>query len=170
VGVVIAVMSSGGVVGALIATRVARRLGTARAMLLGQLGGAPFALLIPLAGGGARLALVMVGGFSVGTGVTVGNVIKSSFRQMYAPRHLLGRVVTGMQFVNYGAIPLGALLGGLLGTALGLRPTMWLMAVLLVLATGILLVGPLRHRRDLPEACGARPAASNVSSSISKGH
>jgi MFS family permease len=151
VGVIVALMSSGGVLGALVATTVARRFGTARGMLLCQLAAAPFALLIPLAGPGPRLALVVLGGIAVGTGVVAGNIIKDSFRQTYTPRHLLGRVITGMHLINYGTIPLGALLAGLLGTTLGLRPTMWVMTATLVLSTGILLTGPIRHHRDLPD-------------------
>ena len=154
VGVVIAVMSCGGVLGALVATTVARRFGTARGMLLCHLGAHPFALLIPLAGPGPRLTLVVLAGMAVGTGIVAGNIIKDSFRQTYTPRHLLGRVVTGMHLINYGTIPLGALLGGLLGTVLGMRPTMWIMTAALVLSTGILLTGPIRHHRDLPDTTG----------------
>lgn len=137
VGVVVAVMSSGGVLGALIATRVARRFGEIRGMVLCQVVAAPFALLIPVGG----VVPVMVGGFAVGTGIVAGNVIKDSFRQTYTPRHLLGRVITAMQLLNYGGIPLGALIAGLLGTAVGLGPAMWVMTAALVAST--LLVVPL---------------------------
>ncbi|GIF13515.1 MFS transporter [Actinoplanes teichomyceticus] len=157
VGVILALMSGGGVLGALVATTVARRCGTARGLLLCHLATAPFALLIPLAGPGPGLTLVVLAGTAVGTGIVAGNIIKDSFRQTYTPRHLLGRVVTGMQLVNYGTMPLGALLGGLLGTALGVRPAVWIMTGALVLSTGILLTGPIRHHRDLPDSPG-RPA------------
>jgi predicted MFS family arabinose efflux permease len=59
-------------------------------------------------------------------------------------------VVVGMQFLNYGTIPLGALLGGSLGTALGLRPTLWIMVVGVALAPLVLLIGPARRARDFP--------------------
>ena len=155
VGMVVAAMSTGGVLGAFLATRVARRFGTAHGMLLCQLGAAPFALLIPLTGSGARLAPLIIAGVVLGAGVVAGNVIKGSFRQAYTPRHLLGRVLTGMQLLNYGTIPLGALLGGVLGTTLGLRPALWLTTGLVVAATGILLIGPIRRSRDLPAAPAA---------------
>jgi len=137
VGVVLAAMSSGGVLGALIATRVSGRLGEIRAMALCPLVAAPFALLIPT----GRLTLVMAGGFAVGAGIVAGNVIKDSFRQTHTPRHLLGRVITAMQLLNYGGIPLGAVIAGLLGSAIGLRPAMWVMTAGLVAST--LLVVPL---------------------------
>jgi len=86
----------------------------------------------------------------VGITVVAGNVLKNSFRQIYVPRPILGRVTVGMQFLNYGAIPLGALTAGTLASTLGLRPTMWLMTAGLGLAALTLLVGPLKRDRDFP--------------------
>lgn len=87
-------------------------------MLVANLGAGPFALLIPLADTGPCLTLIVLGGVEVGAAAVVGNVLKGSFRQSYTPRHLLGRVIVGMQFLNYGTIPLGALLGGALSAPL----------------------------------------------------
>jgi MFS family permease len=152
VGLLLSGMSVGGVIGAASATAIARRFGSARGLLLSELCAAPFGLLIPLAAPGPRLAFVVMGGLAIGAGVVAGNVIKSSWRQAYCPRPLLGRVIVSMQFLNYGTIPLGALLAGTLGTTLGLRPTLWIMLGGLVLATFVLLIGPLRARHDLPVA------------------
>jgi MFS family permease len=152
VGLLIAATSLGAVFGAAVATRVARRFGTARGLLLSELVGAPFGLLIPLTGPGPRLALVVLGGLVVAAGVCAGNVIKGSFRQTYTPHHLLGRVTVSMQLLNYGTIPVGALLAGGLATALGIRTTMWIMVIGLGMATFTLLSGPIRGRRDLPQA------------------
>ena len=150
VGLLLSGMSVGGVLGAAGAGVFARRFGTAHGMLISELAAAPFALLIPLTKPGAGLLYVVVGGIGVGAGIVSGNVIKSSFRQTYTPRHLLGRVVVTMQFLNYGTIPLGALLAGVLAATLGLRPTLWITASGLVLASLILLTGPIRRHRDLP--------------------
>lgn len=150
VGLLISGMSVGGVIGAATAATVTRRLGTARGMLVCELAGAPFALLIPLTSPGIGLLWVVLGGIGVGVGVVSGNVINSSFRQTYTPRPLLGRVIVGMQFLNYGTIPVGALLAGTLAANLGLRPTMWIMAAGVPLASLVLLLGPIRRHRDLP--------------------
>ncbi len=120
---------------------------------------APFGLLIPLTAPGHRLALVAVGGFVVGSGAVSGNVIKDSWRQGYCPRPLLGRVLVTMQVLNYGAIPVGALLAGALGSSIGLRPTLWVLTTGLALAALTLLVGPLARSRDLPPA---RPLHAGV--------
>lgn len=149
-GGLISMGALGGIIGAVIARPLCRRFGTARGILVSQLGASPFGLLIPLADDDWRLGLFVVGSFLLATGVMVSSVVSASFRQTYTPSHLLSRVVATSMVVNYGAIPLGALLGGALGSTLGLRTTMWLMTTLLVLCGGILLASPLRRRRDLP--------------------
>ncbi|MFC4020144.1 MFS transporter [Micromonospora sp. GCM10011542] len=156
VGVLVAVMSAGGIVGALSATTLARRFGTARAMLLGAAFTGPPALLIPLAAPGAGLLWPALGGVLIGLGVAIGNVVKGSFRQTYTPHHLLGRVTVSMHMLNFGTIPLAAVLAGALGARYGARTAIWVMTAWLALTPLILLVGPVRRRRDLPAA----PAAS----------
>ena len=152
VGLLLGAMSVGGLLGAAFASALARLVGSARGMIAANAAAGPFALLIPLTDHGSRLALVVLGGVGVGAAVVAGNVLKSSFRQAYTPRPMLGRVVVGMQFFNYGTIPLGAVIGGALGTALGLRPTMWLMAMGVALAPLALLVGPMKGSRDFPDS------------------
>ncbi len=161
-GALLAAMSAGGVLGASVAAALARRVGSARALLLSALCTAPFGLLIPLTASGPRLALVAVGGFVVGCGAVSGNVIKDSWRQVYCPRHLLGRVLVSMQVLNYGAIPVGALLAGTLGNTIGLRPALWIITSGLAVAACTLLLGPITRHRDLPDALlhHARPAVS----------
>ena len=122
----------------------------ARGLLLSELCTAPFGLLIPLAAPGPRLLLVVVGGIVVGAGVVCGNVIKGSWRQAYCPEQLLGRVVVSMQFLNYGTMPLGALVGGLLASAMGVRASLWVLLGCVALAPMVLLTGPVRRHGQLP--------------------
>jgi predicted MFS family arabinose efflux permease len=157
VGGLTAAMSLGGVLGASTATALARRFGSARGLVAAELGAAPFGLLIPLTTPGAGLWLTVAGGFVIGAGVAVGNVLKGTFRQTYTPHGLLGRVTVSMQLLNYGTIPLGALLGGALGTALGVRPAMWIIMSGLALTGLILLIGRLHQHRDLPDQPTAQP-------------
>ncbi|WUH89280.1 MFS transporter [Streptomyces sp. NBC_00433] len=150
VGVLIAATSAGGVAGAFTARRVAGRIGTARATLLFELGLAVPALLIPLTGRGAGVLFFVAGGFCVAAGVVAGNIIKAGFQQRYCPPELLGRLTASTAFLGYGTIPLGALLGGALGTALGLRTAMAVTTAGVPLAALILLFSPVRRSRDLP--------------------
>ncbi|WP_053658281.1 MFS transporter [Micromonospora sp. NRRL B-16802] len=152
VGLLVGVMSAGGIIGALLATVVGRRFGTARALLIGAVLTGPPALLIPLAGPATGLAWPALGGLLIGLGVTIGNVVKGSFRQTYTPHHLLGRVTASMHLLNYGAIPLAAVLAGALGARYGARTAISAMTAWLALTPLILLIGPIRRRRDLPAA------------------
>ncbi|MEV0715304.1 MFS transporter [Asanoa sp. NPDC050611] len=154
VGGLVAATSLGGVLGAAAGSAIGRRLGTARALLATSLVTPAFGLLLPPAEPGPRLGLAVAGLAVLVAGVSAGNVVKGSFRQSYVPHHLLGRVTVSMQMLNYGTIPLGALIGGGLGTAIGLRPTIWLMMGWAAGAGLILLIGPIRSARNLP----TRPA------------
>jgi hypothetical protein len=62
----------------------------------------------------------------------------------------MGRVTTSIQVVNFGAIPVGALLGGFLASAAGFRPALWVLFGSFVLSSLILLAAPIRNDRDLP--------------------
>ncbi len=156
VGGLIAAVSLGGVAGAFCARRVAARVGDARATLLFELGLAVGALLMPMTAEGPWVVLFVAGGFCVTAGVVAGNVLKVSFQQRYCPPELLGRLTASSAFVSYGTLPLGALLGGALGTALGLRAAMWITTAGIPLAGLILLFSPIRRSRDLPASAPAR--------------
>ncbi|TDW94531.1 putative MFS family arabinose efflux permease [Kribbella pratensis] len=162
VGTLIAAASSGGVLGALVGRRT-MRFGTARALLLCELGLPTLALLIPL--GGASPWFYLVGAFGVSLGVVGGNVVKATFLQSYCPPDLFGRLTATNAFVNYGTIPLGALLGGTLGQTLGLTPALWITTAGVPLAGLVLLASPIRGRRDLPTHQGTGVPGTTADSS-----
>lgn len=122
VGLLLTSGSAGGIAGALLADKFSRRFGTARGLLLLQVATAPFALLMPMTTAGPGLLLFATGGFFVGIGISVANIVVGSFRQTYCPPHLLGRVVATTMMINHSTIPVGSLLGGVLGDAVGYRP------------------------------------------------
>ncbi len=150
VGAVFAVVSVGGLVGAAIAGRIAGRFGTARGLLLCELVGAPFLLLVPFAGRWLPLPLCVAAWAVAVGGVVAGNVITGSFFQGYCPPELLGRINSCSSTIGYGAMPVGALLGGFLGEELGIRAAAWIMASFVLSAGLVLLASPIRGRRDLP--------------------
>ena len=166
VGLLMALSSVGGVAGAAVAPRLGRRFGTARAFIGCELVAAPAALLIPLAAPGPRVALFAVGGFLVIAGVVGGNVLNATWSQSYTPGALRGRVSTCSGLVNYGGIPLGALSAGALAAALGTHDSIWVMTGLLALCPALLLLSPLRGRREFPaspaEARSARGPRGNA--------
>jgi MFS family permease len=100
--------------------------------------------------------LFVAGGIGLGAGVVMSNVLTSTFRQSYCPPELFGRITASTAFLNYGAITLGALLGGGLGQALGVRETLWIMSGLQVASMAVIVFSRLRTLRDFPTAA-ARP-------------
>jgi predicted MFS family arabinose efflux permease len=163
-GGLMSVLGLGGVAGALMARRLAARVGTSRAVLYCKAGLALPGLLIPLASRGPGLALFVLGNFAISAGAVAGSVIWSGFLQSY-PRQLLGRLSTSIQFFNYGAIPAGAAVAGLIASQLGVRPTLWIMLSGLLLSSLVLLLSPLRRLRDLPEPPGRELAEATAVSS-----
>jgi MFS family permease len=149
-GLVIGVGSLGGVLGAALASRAARRFGSARTYLVANVAAAPFILLLPLGGQGWRLTLFAAGSFVVVAGATMSGVMTMTFRGNFVPAHLLGRVTAASRIFVFGTIPLGAATGGLLASAFGVRATMWTLAVLYVLAPLPLLATSARRLRDFP--------------------
>ncbi|RNI24730.1 MFS transporter [Flexivirga caeni] len=153
VGLLLATGSVGGLVGAAAAGRISRRLGNARGMLVLQILGGPTALLIGSAGPGAMVWLIPLGAGLVGAGVVGANVIRGAFRQRWTPPHLLGRTTGAASMINFGTMPLAGLAAGWLGSQLGLRPTILLMAGIHAASSLATLNAPWAKRRDLPTGC-----------------
>ena len=85
-------------------------------------------------------------------GMLIGNIIVAAFRQAYCPPDMLGRVVAGMRFLAFGAIPAGALMAGSLGTAFGVRNALWSSIGAYVLSRAFLFTPAIASARDLPTA------------------
>ena len=154
VGLLTAIPGIGGILGAVLTGRITGRLGTARGLLVSTLCAVPFGLLIPLTGPGLRLAFYVAGSLLVYTGIAVGNIIIAAFRQSYSPPGMCGRVTATMRFLIFGTSPIGALLGGSLGTWLGVRDALWVLLGAVALSGTLLLTRALTSRRDLPTVIG----------------
>ena len=128
VGLVLMLGSVGGVLGATVATRLARALGTGHASTMLFLVAGPSALLIGLPTRRGQIALSVLGLALVGAAVIGGNVIRGAWRQRYVPGHLMGRVLTTSQVVNYGTMPIAGVAAGWMGGHLGIRATILVMA------------------------------------------
>jgi MFS family permease len=154
VGLLTAIPGIGGILGAVLTGRITAWLGTARGLLLSTLCAVPFGLLIPLTGPGLRLAFYVIGSLVAYTGIAVGNIIIAAFRQSYSPPGMCGRVTATMRFLIFGTSPIGALLGGGLGTWLGVRNALWVLLGAVALSGTLLLTRALTARRDLPTVIG----------------
>ncbi len=151
IGMVLSVVSLGGLSGALLAARIGRRVGTARVMWLVPAVAAPLWLTMPLVRNGITLWLVAVAFTVVAAGGVIFNVTSVSFRQRMAPAHLLGRVNATMRFLILGLMPLGALAGGALGSTIGVRETLWIGSAGCALSWLPAMFSPLRTMRHMPD-------------------
>lgn len=157
VGLLLAIGDVGGISGALVARRIAKRVGTANTLLLAVLVGGIAGLLIPLTTAGPGAAFFVAGSGLIVAAITVANIVLVTFRQTYIPAELLGRTTASQKFLTFGTAPLGALLAGTIGTAIGIRPALWVLVTIFALSGSILLIGPVLGRHDLP----AQPAVSS---------
>lgn len=152
VGLVFGLGGAGAFIGALLAEPLARRLGVGPAIILGRLLFGAGGLLIPLAVvvRGAELPLVVFAEFFQWLVLVIASVNEVSLRQTLAPARLQGRVNATMRFINAGFVPIGALLGGLLGDAIGLRATLVVGVAGMFAAFFFVLFSPLRTMRVAP--------------------
>lgn len=152
VGVVLALTTLGGIGGGLLSARLARLVGSARIIWIAPLGLGWTVLLVPAARPGWGPVAYTVGMAGLGALFAIYNAAAISYRQGVCPPELLGRMTASIRWVIFGVMPVGALAGGLLGSWLGVRPTLWIAAVG-VWASGLwLYFSPLRRRRDVPDA------------------
>ena len=142
----------GGLAGAVAAPKLSRRYGLGRMVVAGAiLFPAPMAV-IALAGGPIWLAftVVVLAQAVAGFGVMVFDINLNSISAAVTADDMRSRVAGVFGTINYGARPLGAVSGGLLGSAIGVRPTLLIAAVGGVLACLWLLPSPIAKLRTLP--------------------
>ncbi|MEU7528312.1 MFS transporter [Saccharothrix sp. NPDC042600] len=94
--------------------------------------------------------VVAAGCFVATMGVLVYNVAQVSLRQALCPDRLMGRMNASIRFLAWGAMPVGALLGGALAEWVGVRGGLWVASVGMVLAVGWVLASPLRASEGVP--------------------
>ena len=149
---IFAVAGVSSLLGALMAGRTARRLGTGPAMVLGVLLMGLSMLFVPLAHGATIVAAaLLLAQQLMGDGAfTVYEINQVSMRQAITAERLLGRVNASIRFAGLGAMLVGALVGGLLGETIGLRATLVVGAGGMSLGALWLLLSPVRSLRAAP--------------------
>ncbi len=167
VGLLLGMAAIGGLVGAMVTKRIAARIGAGWAYALGCLLFTAPLVGWPLAHGriAVVLAVLFVAEFGSGFGVMLLDITIGAIFAAVIPDTLRSRVTGAFQAVNYGTRPVGALLGGLIATAIGLRPALWIATLGGIAGFFLLLPTPLpRYRLPAPDPsddlAGERPAGA----------
>lgn len=153
-GIALGAGAVGGILGALIAPRLERVLGIGRSMMLGSvLFPAPL-ILVPIASGSELQLGLMLGTaeFFSSVGVMIFDVSAASMIFLRTPDRIRARTAGSFRFVNYGIRPIGALLGGGLGTVLGLQTALWIGVIGALAGVIWLLLSPVPRLREVAEA------------------
>src|SRR5438105_12020198 len=144
VGVIFAITSVGGLAGALIAAWVARRLGIGPTLGVSIMIGGLALLATPIAAVAAPVLVLAVTGFIGGITSPVYNIAQVSLRQAITPDRVQGRMDATIRTIVWGTIPVGAFIGGILGTSIGLGQTLVLGGFVSLLAALWIFLGPGR--------------------------
>lgn len=165
-GLIFGVGSVGALIGAIMAGWTARRLGVGWTIIVTAAIFGVGALAAPLAGGPVWLVVVVLtAGFFISSWVNpVYNITQVSLRQAITPHRLLGRMNASMRFLVWGTMPIGSLLGGLLGEVIGLRMTLLVAALGTFLSVLPVFFSPVRNLKTQPapvDDTAPEPAAAH---------
>jgi predicted MFS family arabinose efflux permease len=156
-GVVLGVASIGTIFGSVVTARISRRIGVGPAFLIGCfLFPAPL-ILVPAAGGPHWVVVTMLFAAELlsGFGLMLLDILAGAMSAAVIPAPLRSRVSGAFMVVNNGVRPLGTAIGGVLGSMLGLRPTLWIATVGALAGMFFLLPSPIRTMHDVPEEAQA---------------
>ena len=117
-GALLAIVGLGGLVGAILAPRIIDRIGPGNTLRLNI---AVAVVVFPLAGSASSVWVVAILGFVFVMGMAGWNVVSVSLRQTLTPDELRGRVSGAARLLAWGTQPIGAILGGVIAAAFGLR-------------------------------------------------
>lgn len=151
-GIALALAGVGGLIGALLATRLGHAFGAGPVVLVGRfLTMVAWAVvaLAPSASSGTVLPLIVVatGQLVLGLGMGLENANEMGYWQANTPDEVQGRVNATRRSANRTIAVAGAVAGGLLADLLGFRPTLWLAVAVFAVASAILALSPFRSAR-----------------------
>ncbi len=163
-GIALGSLAAGALFGSLFAARVERLLGLPRTLTLAIIGvcASPLLLLVPRDASVISLALAMAGWLGHGFGIGMWNVNTITLRQVLTPMRLLGRMNATYRMVLFGALPVGAMLAGLLGDAVGYWHAMLISVIALTAPVAWLTFSPVFRLKELP--AGPEPVSQRMDS------
>ncbi len=158
VGTTLAMYGVGMVVGALLATRVMRRVPFGTVIALGPVTGLVAAIVIALTTTIPSALLAGFGFFLLGVGPILWVISTATLRQSVTPPRLLGRV-SAINILSYGARPLGSALGAIVGGLYGAEMCLYLAAAIFGAQALVILMSPAVSLARQPDMVGDGPEA-----------
>ena len=149
-GLVGSIGAVGFLAGVLVVNRFTTKVGLGRTLALSIAVPGVF-VLYPLAALGYPFLVLAGVSFVVGLSVPSYNVNQISLRQAITPDRLQGRMNATMRTIVWGTIPVGSLLGGLLGNNVGVVDTMYTGGAIAALAGAWIALGPVIKLKRQPE-------------------
>ena len=107
-------------------------------------------LLTPLALLGAPVIVLSATGLIAGLCVPVYNINQVSLRQAITPDRVQGRMNATMRTIVWGTFPLGGVLGGALGSTIGVVQTIILGGLVSTVAALWIFLGPVIRLKEQP--------------------
>jgi MFS family permease len=150
IGVVFTLGNIGVLIGAISVARITRVLRLGPTIMLGMLLSSLAMLLIGVAPTQHSVAYFVIAWLFFGFGGTVYNIDQVSLRQAITPHRMLGRMNASMRFMVWGTMPFGSLVGAVLGSAIGLRPTLLVAGIGGMFAVLWVLARPVLTLREIP--------------------
>ena len=141
VGTTLAMYGVGMVVGALVATRVMKRLSFGTVIGLGPVTGFAAALVMALTTVVPAPLLAALSFFLLGAGPILWVISTTTLRQSVTPPRLLGRV-SAINILSYGARPLGSAIGAIIGGLYGAEACLYLAVAIFGAQALVILLSP----------------------------
>jgi MFS family permease len=132
-------------------SQISNRLGVGPTILWTAVLFSTSSLFLPLAPKSYPLPFLVAFGVVAGFAGVAYNITQVSFRQAICPERMQGRMNSVIRFLVWGTMPLGALLGGALGTWFGIRSALWVAAIGALFAFLPILLSPVPKLREMPE-------------------
>lgn len=149
-GLILAGSAIGGILGGMFAGRLAERIGSARIIWVSMLVFSAPQIVAAAAWEGWGTLLFPLGWAITGFAYMVYNIAQVTYRQSVTPPELMGRMNAAVRWVVWGTMPIGSLLGGALGTLIGVRPALVVAFIGSWAAGWFVFFSPLRRMRDIP--------------------
>jgi len=150
IGIVFAVGAIGGLLGALSASWIAARIGLGPTLFASMVAGGLANVLVPIAQFGYAVPLLLASEAIVFFVLPVYNINQVSLRQAITPDRVQGRMNATVRTVIWGTMPIGAFIGGVIGSTYGILPAMYVGIAITILAGFWILLGPIRLRVPPP--------------------